>query len=241
MSFKRTPIKEKVEEIMGFFVDEKPNYNYLRSVFRELRKKLSVDVTTVKKSPSYIPSEEEMKKYYKVVWECKNFQDMVIIKTLLYTGVKINEFVDIRISDVDFANCKIRITEKRWQKDRYVPFPASFKEVLGMHIEKMHKQRAVYLFESSRYKKKYTDRGIRTILQKYAKIAGMKSSISPQILRNFLITWLKKSNIDDGLIQSYSGLQRKESLLHVYSTIDSKTDFGDSKEAYDEAINQLSM
>jgi integrase/recombinase XerD len=37
-----------------------------------------------KKLP-YVSNEEELQKYYKEVWDSKNLQDMMIIKTLLYT------------------------------------------------------------------------------------------------------------------------------------------------------------
>lgn len=45
-----------------------------------------------------------------------------------------------------------------WNGRDHVPFPSSFREVLGMHIQKMHKQRAIYLFnrtkENQIYKRK---------------------------------------------------------------------------------------
>ena len=64
---------------------------------------------------------------------------------------------------------------------------------------------AEYLSESSS-KKFYTDRGIRKILSQYSKKAGIKTNISPRALRNFLFAWMKKNDIDDALIQPYSGL-----------------------------------
>lgn len=232
MSFKRTPVKEKVKELLEFLVDERPDYYYLRSVFRGLRKELSVEVITAERKTPNVPTEEEIQEFYNAVWESKNFQDMMIIKMLLYTGLRVSELINIRIGDVDSVNCKIRITEKRTQKDRYVPFPTSFREVLGMHIQKMQKQRSVYLFEPSKRKKGYSDRGIRKILEKYTRIAGITRRVSPQVLRHFLIAWLKKNKVDDALIQPYSGHQRVESL-DVYS----KVDFKDAKEAYDTVIN----
>lgn len=72
--------------------------------------------------------------------------------------------------------------------------------MLASHTNHAEKAGAVYLFESS-WKKKYTDRGIRKILKKYSDQAGMVHSISPNKLRHFLLTWLKKQGIDDALIQ----------------------------------------
>ncbi|WP_438498293.1 tyrosine-type recombinase/integrase [Paenibacillus sp. IHBB 3054] len=72
-------------------------------------------------------------------------------------------------------------------KDRIVPFPQAFKELLAMHADTMKKKQAVYLFESS-WKKKYTDRGIRKILAKYSKEVGLSQNLSPHKLRHFLLT-----------------------------------------------------
>ena len=56
-------------------------------------------------------------------------QNVLIIKTLLYTGVRVGELVNIKIEDVDLVNCNIRINNGKGKKDRVVPFPEAFKEV----------------------------------------------------------------------------------------------------------------
>ena len=121
----------------------------------------------------------------------------------------------------------------RGDKDRIVPFPTSFKEVLAMHADKMRQQNAEYLFESS-WKRKYTDRGIRKILAKYAKESGIKRNISPHRLRHFLLTWLKKQGIDDSFIQPYSGHSTRQSL-EVYS----KLSIEEAQKKYDQVINRF--
>ncbi|SNS02866.1 hypothetical protein SAMN05446037_10032 [Anaerovirgula multivorans] len=65
----------------------------------------------------------------------------------------------VPLTDVDFQYCQIRVEEGKGDKDRMVPFPVKFKEMLTMHCDNMKKIHAVYLFESSR-KKKYTEQGI---------------------------------------------------------------------------------
>lgn len=58
-----------------------------------------------------MPSEEEIRRYYKTVWEARRTGDVVLIKTLMYTGVRVSELVNIRISDVDLDRCQIRINQ----------------------------------------------------------------------------------------------------------------------------------
>lgn len=214
---KRTSPRKKALQIIKYFRHELPDYNYLRTVFVNLRQELGVKVGSKAKKLPYVPTEEEIRKYYKAVWESRNTQDMIIIKTLLYTGIRVSELIRLKRSDVDLDSCHIKIISGKGQKDRIVPFPKSFRETLALYTENSKKQATVSLFESS-WSKAYSDRGVRKILEKYSKIAGIERNISPHKLRHFLFTWLKQKGIDDALIQPYSGHESRQSL-EVYSRL----------------------
>ena len=197
---------------------ENPDYNYLRELFRHIRKNLNVEVESGKeKKLPYVPTEEEINKFYDTVWKSRNMKHVVMIKTLLYTGVRVSELVKIKISDIDLDNCQVKVVQGKGKKDRIVPFPNAFKEMLAVHLENVKQNDAKYLFESS-WKKSYSDRGIRKILMKYTKEAGIEHSISPHTLRHFLFTWMKKKGVDDALIQPYSGHDSRQSL-EMYSKL----------------------
>lgn len=229
----RTNPKKKAKQIAKYLRAEKPDYHYLKAVFRYLRAELEVPVQKNSKKLPVLPNEDELQSYYEKVWSSHNSQDLVIIKTLLYTGARVSELVEIKLSAVDFRRCQIRIDAGKGDKDRIVPFPAHFKEVLSIHVKGMKGKGATYLFESS-WKKKYTDRGIRKILQRYADSAGIDKSISPHKLRHFLFTWLKKQGIDDALIQPYSGHASRKSL-EIYSQLS----LADAQPEYDRVIRQF--
>ena len=229
----RTPIREKAKQVVKLLTKENPDYNYLRELFRYVRFELEIEPNKQPKGLPCVPTEEEVKKYYAVVWQSRNMQNVIITKTLLYTGVRVSELVRILISDVDFDRCQIRINQGKGKKDRIVPFPESFKEVLAIHAQSVTKKGGKYLFESS-WKKPYTDRGIRKILAIYSKAAGMKHTISPHKFRHFLFTWLKKQGIEDALIQPYSGHESRQSL-EIYS----KLSIGDAQESYENVIEKF--
>ena len=99
----------------------------------------------------------------------------------------------IRLADVDFKRCQIRIDGGKGDKSSIVPlFPEQFKQILSMHVKGMKGKGATHLFESSG-KKQYADHGIRKILQKYATAADFEKTMSLHKLRHFLFTWLKKN------------------------------------------------
>jgi integrase/recombinase XerD len=230
---KRTPARKKAQQLARHLRGERPDYAYLKAVFRHLREELEIARPRAPQRLPYVPSEEELRRYYQTVWQTRNFCHLVLIKALFYTGVRVGELVSIRLAEVDLDRCQIRITRGKGGKDRVVPFPESFKETLALHMARMCERRATYLFESS-WKRRYSERGVRRMLERYARAAGFARNISPHQLRHFLLTWLKKQGIDDALIQPYSGHASRKSL-EVYSRLA----IGEAQAEYNRVIGRF--
>ena len=93
----RTPVRKKAAELAKLLKKEKPDYDYLKQLFRHLRAELDVVITPKSEKLPYVPTEEEIRKYYQAVWQSRNMKHVLMIKTLLYTGVRVSEFVHIQI------------------------------------------------------------------------------------------------------------------------------------------------
>lgn len=232
-SGKRTPARKKAQELARHLRGERPDYAYLKQVFRELRQELAVPIPRTPKRLPSVPSEEELRRYYEAVWQARRIGDVVLIKTLLFTGLRVSELIKVQLADVDLDRCQIRVNAGKGSKDRVVPFPASFKETLAAHMAALRTKDAVYLFESS-WKKPYSDRGVRRMLERYANAAGLARNVSPHQLRHFLFTWLKKQGIDDALMQPYSGHASRQSL-EVYSRLA----ISDAQQEYERVIDRF--
>jgi integrase/recombinase XerD len=230
---KRTPAKRKARQLAKYLRGERPDYGYLKEVFRALRNELDVEVTREAKRLPYVPTEDEIRRYYETVWRARRSGDIVMIKTLLYTGVRVAELVAICLADVDLDDCRIRVNLGKGAKDRVVPFPPTFRETLALHIEHMRARGATHLFESS-WKKPYSTRGVRALLARYAHLAGLEHNMPPHRLRHFLFTWLKTQGIDDALIQPYSGHASRKSL-EVYSRLA----LADAQDSYEHTITHF--
>lgn len=235
MAESKVTVPQKARQVAKLLRSERPDYFYLKELFRHLRKILDVKVESKSKKLPYVPSDAEIKKYYEAVWDTQNVKHMVIIKIMLYTGVRVGELVKIKIEDVELNKSQIRINDGKGKKDRLVPFPVSFREVLATYIKgiKKEKKKIEYLFESN-WNKPYSERGIRKILMAYTKQANMNHTITPHKLRHFLFTWMKQQGIDDALIQPYSGHESRQSL-EIYS----KLSITDAQKAYNKVINDF--
>lgn len=62
----------------------------------------------------------------------------------------------------------------------------------------------------------------------------MKETITPSKLRHFLFMWMREQELDDDLIQSYSGNESKESLK-IYA----KLEVANSKNDYNKIMEKF--
>jgi integrase len=91
-----------------------------------------------------------------------------MIKTLLYTGIRVSELVHIKISDIDLDSCQIRINQGKGKKDRIVPFPDNFKEVIAIHMHNTKDKGSEYEYQKNVNKvvrEKATDFTIKGIVE----------------------------------------------------------------------------
>jgi integrase/recombinase XerD len=212
MNKDRIPPKKIARKISKLLRKQKPDPHYLKKVFEYIRNDLNIKgrIKKQKRLPELL-TEKEMNRFYEIVWNSENPSHMIIVKLLLYTGVRNAELVNIRISDVDLKTLRIRIEEGKGGKDRYVPIPKSFKGELTQYIASQKNKNAEYLFETNR-KTKMTTRWLREILKQYAIKAGIEKRIYPHLFRHQLLTFLTKKGLVDAKIQLISGHTDKQSL-----------------------------
>src|SRR6266446_2513078 len=167
------------------------DYAYLKKVFQHTRALLAVKPGKVQKRLPELLIDEELVAFYEAVWHARQPTHMVMIKLLLFTGVRNAELANIRVRDVDLTTCQLRIEQGKGKKDRYVLFPKSFRGELTQYLEAQKAKRATYLFESNRCQL-YSTRRIRQIIKQYALTAGIEKRVYPHLFRHQVITYLTK-------------------------------------------------
>ena len=142
-----------------------------------------------------------------------------MLKLLFFTAVRVGELVKIKVSDIDFNQCKIFIEEGKGKKDRYILFPNNFRLVLQSHLKANPKNK--YLFETTRYTG-FTTRRVQQIVKEYREKAGITAKVHPHLFRHQMITFLTKEGLTDAQIQLISGHSSKKSL-EVYQHLSLKS------------------
>lgn len=209
---KRIPPKAMADRVIRLLQKQHPDSNYIKKVFQYVREALSVkgNVAKAKRLPEIL-SQEELKLFYEAVWNGFNRTHVVILKLLLFTGIRNAELINLKLDDVDLSQMRIHISQGKGNKDRYVLFPPYFRGELAQYISIQKEKGAVYLFESNRMSK-FTTRWIREIVKKYAKRAGITKRIHPHLFRHQILTYLTSKGIVDAKIQLISGHKSRESL-----------------------------
>lgn len=234
MTLERTPPKKMAMKIVRLLKKERPDYHYMKKVFEHVRVELGFKgrPPAPKKLPELL-SDKEVSRFYDAVWSASDRTHVVMIKLLLFTGIRNAELANLKLGDVDLDACTLRVQQGKGKKDRYVPFPRSFRGELSQYIESQQARGASYLFETNRLDK-FTTRWIRGIIKRYAEQAGIEKRIYPHLFRHQLLTHLAKKGIIDAKLQLISGHGARKSL-EIYQDLS----LADVTDEYQEAMKDF--
>lgn len=208
----RIPPKKMAKQVAKLLRKQRPDHSYVKKVFQYVREDLGLKGGTVRtKRLPELMTEDELNRFYKAVWKASNRMHMVMLKLMLFTGIRNAELANLTLKDVDLDSMRIKIDHGKGDKDRYVLFPPFFRGELAQYVNIQKEKGAVYLFESNRMSK-FTTRWIREVVKKYARKAEIEKRIHPHLFRHQLLTYLTSKGIVDAKIQLISGHKSRESL-----------------------------
>jgi integrase/recombinase XerD len=213
----RLPPKAMAKKLVRTLRAQHPDYHYLKKVFQHTRELLAVGPMPRGNRLPELLTEVELVAFYAAIWQARQLTHVVMLKLLLFTGIRNAELVRLRLTDVDLQTCQIRITQGKGHKDRYVLFPTSFRGELAQYVERQRDQDATWLFASVRCQP-YSTRRLRQIVKQYAVAAGITKRVYPHLFRHQLITYLTKQGIISPKLQLLSGHTTEQSLA-VYRTL----------------------
>jgi integrase/recombinase XerD len=211
MAARSMPPKEMAKRLVRLLRPQRPDYPYLKKVFQHTRELLQVKPSKVQKHLPELLTDEEFVAFYEAVWHARQPTHMVMIKLLVFTGVRNAELANVCLRDIDLDHCQLRIEQGKGKRDRYVLFPQSFRGELAHYLESQKKKGATYLFESNRLQP-YSTRRIRQIIKQYAIEAGIEKRVYPHLFRHQIITYLTKQGIISPKLQLLSGHAEEKSL-----------------------------
>jgi len=145
-----------------------------------------------------------------------NIRHRLILMFLYYTGIRLDELVNLKWDDIDFDRGIIHLKITKGSKDRIVFVHNKLKEFIASFS--LHGTGLVF---TSNLGKKYNKRTIQLIVKNIAKKAGIKKRVTPHTLRHSFATHLLEAGADIRHIQKllgHSSLQTTQIYTHVASS-----------------------
>lgn len=151
-------------------------------------------------------------------WQGKT--DKLIIELLYATGMRRNELVTLKESQVDAAYCQIKILGKG-NKERIVPIPKELMNRLQEYITEKCRQfdRVPELFVTAKGQKLYAKYVYNVVTKNLALVTTLQKK-SPHILRHSFATHLVNNGADLNAVKELLGHSSLASTqVYVHNTI----------------------
>ena len=226
----RLPPKAMAKKLVRVLRPQHPDYHYLKKVFQHTRELLAVGTAPLPKRLPALLTDVELVAFYEAIWQARQLTHAIMLKLLLFTGMRNAELVQLRPSDIDLQTCQVRVTQGKGRKDRAVLFPTSFRGELAQYLARQQAQGTPYLFESKRHRP-YSTRRLRQLVKHYAMAAGITKRVYPHLFRHQLITYLTRRGIISPKLQLLSGHTTEQSLA-IYRALA----LSDVAEEYEKAM-----
>ena len=103
----RVPPKTMAKKLVRVLRPQHPDYHYLKKVFQYTRDLLAVGPAPRPKRLPHLLTEAKLVALYEAIWHAQHLTHLVMLKLLLYTGVRNVELVWLRLTDVDLQRVSI--------------------------------------------------------------------------------------------------------------------------------------
>jgi site-specific recombinase XerD len=166
-----------------------------------------------------------------LVSACRIPLETAVVETLYATGVRVAEFVQLRLEDIDFGNPvngepgRIRVKNGKGRKDRNVYFGPKADAAIQEYLKARKCEE--FLFQPPNAQRPYSVEAIRVILKRVAFRAKV-ADVHPHALRRSMASHMLAGGADLRSIQELLGHARLSTTMRYLSVSASNL-----KEVYD--------
>ena len=210
---KPTSIRRRISTLKSFYkylykngYMDKKDYPLNKTVYPKVEKRL----------PKFIYYNDLLEIIDESTRDKDGIRDRLIIEMLYATGTRVSELVNMKYSDIDFNNKRIRVCGKG-NKERIVYFGDYAHDALKEYMASHKKNEQGYVFTNSNGGQ-LTDRGVRYIIDKIMNKLSVKVHVTPHVLRHTFATDMLNNGCDIKVVQELLGhasLQTTEVYTHV--------------------------
>lgn len=145
-------------------------------------------------------------------------RDRAILELLYSSGLRVSEIAELNVDDINTKEGLVKVRGKG-KKERLIPVGSKAIDAIKSYkIEKMllkKKESAMFLNKRGG---RLSDRGVRRIVVKYARLIGVNGQIGPHTLRHSFASHLLQTGADLRVIQEllgHSSLSTTQKYTHI--------------------------
>ena len=191
---------------------------YLSMFHRQLNIKHLYPRVKNKSLPVYLTAREIVRLMDNVT----NLKHKCIVQLLYGCGLRLNELLHLKLTDIDSKNRIILIRNAKGGKDRVVMLSPLLLESLRHYYQVYHPEE--YLFEGQGGGL-YSEKSVQTIVKNAASKAGITKKVTPYTLLHSFATHLLENGTDIRYIQELLG-HKSVNTTEIYTHV---TDIAQSK------------
>lgn len=145
----------------------------------------------------------------------QNLKHRAMLMTLYGTGLRLNELLDLRVTDIVSDRGVITVHKGKGNKDREIPLGNDLLLQLRKYYQAY--KPGEYLFEGQ-YGGRYSASSVHSIINQSAARAGIKRSISAHMLRHSYATHLLELRVDLRYVQHILG-HKSSKTTEIYTHV----------------------
>ncbi len=201
-------------------------YKFL--IINDIVKENIMDFISSPKREKHLPkvlSETEIDKLLNIpLTDVFSYRNKAILELMYAAGIRVSELINLKVNDIDL-NMALLKTLGKGSKERIIPLGDYALKYLKIYINEyrpllIKRNLTDYLFLNNRGNK-LTRQGLFKILEKLAREQGIKTEISPHVLRHSFATHLLNGGADLRSIQELLG-HSDISTTQIYTHISNK-------------------
>lgn len=124
----------------------------------------------------------------------KLLKQRVVLSLIYSAGLRGQEVINLRISDVDFERMTIHIRQSKYKKDRIVPLSPAMAVGLKKYIKAENPH--IWLFNGKTPGSKYSTRGLSWVMRENLKKTSIKKNVNLHSLRHTYATHLLEEGLN---------------------------------------------
>jgi site-specific recombinase XerD len=163
-----------------------------------------------------------------IIAHTNNLKHKCIVGLLYSSGMRRNELVNLKITDIDSKRMLLLIEAAKGKKDRYTILSHTLLNDLRDYYKQWKPKK--YIIEGV-YGQQYSGQSIGKIVTNAAKKAGIQVTVTPHMLRHSFATHLLEDGVDLRQIQVLLG-HSSSNTTEIYTHVATKT-FKKTKNALD--------